>query len=322
MLVADGPSFVTHKFLTVKLLISVCKRVTESRLERKAVGHYFCSQPERVDTVARTLQLTFNHEGMWADVGHEIPSESILVPEVSSSLCKLVVPGSEGITIFEDEDHKIVELLFACSLLHLNTSHWLQAGWDMESILIHAGLPRSQNPLQRWKPYITCSLESSYVVRHDDNQDILSLGLLIIEMEAKQRVEPTENDKDWVSGELSRDSMLKRAMTDSKWGDKLSPGYKQIIEACLRFRELLGKFYDPVLTADMRRTAAIYKYILAPLHQVITQTPRFSRTSLCSYGLPDPPDSSLATNHRRSGQKYGSDLVLFDDSSSTWHSPE
>ncbi|OBT39280.1 hypothetical protein VE00_10597 [Pseudogymnoascus sp. WSF 3629] len=294
-------------------------KVIESRLERKVAGHYFCSQPESVDTVAKTLQLKFDHEGMWDDAEHEIPSESILVPGVTSSLCKLVVPGSEGILIFEDEDHKIVELLFACSLLHLN-SHWLQAGWDMESILIHAGVPGSQNPLQRWKPYITCSLGSSSVVQHDDNQDILSLGLLIMEMEAKQRVEPTENDKDWVSGELSRDSMLKRALTDSKWGDKLGPGYKQIIEACLRFRELLEKFYDPVLTTDMKRTAAIYKYILAPLHRVITQTPRFSRTSLCSYGFPDPPDSSSATNYRHSGQKYGSDLVLFDDS--TWHSDE
>jgi hypothetical protein len=307
----------------------VCKRSINSQVERNNAGHDFCSQPKRVEAIARNLQLVFDLEGIWEDAGHKILSESNPVPDASLSLCALVVPGFAGPPIlqfedceFESEDHKIVELLLACSLLHLNTSDWLQAGWDMESILIYVGLPRAQDPLKRWKPYITCSVESSSspIIQRDDNQDILSFGLLMMQMEAKLKIEPTENDNNWETGQPSRDSMLKRTLTDSNWRGKVEDGYKQIATACLHFRELLEKFYDPVLTADMKRTAAMYKYILAPLHKLVTQ--RFSSTSLCSYGFPDPSERSSSGYLRRSGQRYDSELVLFDDSSSTWHSPE
>jgi hypothetical protein len=304
------------------------KRAVKSELARGSVGYDICALSESDEAVPRNLQLAFDLEGVWDDAGHESPS-AIPLPGASSSLCKLVISGPAGHPTlqyegceFEPEDCKMVELLLSCSLLHLNTSDWLQADWDMESIHIYPALPRAQDPLKRWNPYITCSLESpsSPFVRRDEHQDILSFGLLIMQMEAKLKIEPTENDNDWETGEPSRDSMLKRVLTDSSWRGKVEDGYKQIVMACLHFRELLEKFYHPRLTADMKRTAAIYKYILAPMHNLVTQ--KFGSTSLYSYGFPPPPEISSARHICRSDQAHTSEMVLFDDSSTTWHSPQ
>jgi len=250
------------------------------------------------------------------------PSESDVDPDQSLTLGTLVIPRGNGPLDwmvgdceFEAEDHKIVELLLACSLFHLNSSRWLRNDWDMDSVMVFA-TPGAQNLLNRWRPYIECSLESVPQNRGDDNDDILSLGLLIMEMEAKRRALPTEEEKDWVTGLPSKDSLLKRVLTE--WKRKLDDGYQQIGSACLRFRELAQKFYHPALPEDMKRTAAIYKYILVPLYRLITQS--YRSTSQLFYPFPRPPQSSPASYLGLANQNWDSQLVLFDDSS--WHNPE
>lgn len=268
---------------------------------------------------------------MWDDTGPEIPAGVMPVPSESPSLWEMVVLGLGGSPMpkfescgFDSEDRKIVELILACSLLHLNTSHWLQAAWEMDNILIYAGQPNAEDPLKRWRPFIACSLESSShpTVDHEDIQDVLSFGLLIMEMEARLKVLPTDDDKDWETGLPSKDSMLKRVLADSKWRGEVEDGYKRIAKACLEFRDRVDKFYDPVLPEDMKRTAALYRYILAPLHELVTQ--RFNSASLCSNGFPSPSESSSSPFSRGLIQSCGSRLVLFDDfgSGSAWHNPE
>ena len=136
-------------------------------------------------------------------------------------------------------------------------------------------------------------------------------------MEVKEKAKPTENDTDWDTRVPSQSSILHRVLTKD-WKKKLDDGYKQIGMACLQFRELAEKFYDPALRGDMKRTAAIYKYILAPLYQLILQ--RYNSASLHSKAFPDPFKNPSAPYSRWSGPGRGSGLVLFDDSS--WHDPQ
>jgi hypothetical protein len=290
------------------------------------VGHDFCSHLQQAGAVSRNIQIAFDDEGMWDDAGHGVPTESVFDPDARSTLGELLVPRSGGLSIstfeaceFEPEDHMIVEVLLACSLFHLNTSHWLRGGWDVDNILMLAS-PRAQNPLKRWRPHITCSLELPPGSRGDDSDYILSFGLLIMEMEAKRKASPTDEDKDWLTGLPSKDSMLKRVLKD--WKRKLEDDYQKIGTACLLFRELAEKFYHPALEEDMKRTAAIYRYILVPLYQLITR--RYRSASLLFNDFPRPPESSSAPYLRPSQPRWGSPLILFDDSKSdsNWHNPE
>jgi hypothetical protein len=279
-----------------------------------------------VSAVSRNIQIAFDDKGIWDDEGHRVAIESIFNPDAPTTLGELLLPRSGGLPIstfetceFEPEDHMIVELVLACSLFHLNTSHWLRSGWDMDNILILA-TPKAQNPLKRWRPHISCSLESSPSFQGNDNDHILSFGLLIMEMEAKRKALPTDEDKDWLTGLPSKDSMLKRVLKD--WKRKLEDDYQKIGTACLLFRELAEKFYHPALADDMKRTAVIYRYILVPLYQLITR--RYRSASLLFNGFPRLPESSSAPYLRPSQSRWGSPLILFDDSKwdSNWHNPE
>lgn len=300
-------------------------RALKRPTECNNLGHVLCFHPEQGSAVLRNIKIAFDSGDMWDDAGHGVPVESIFVPDTLPTLRDLVLPRSDSLPAstfeaceFEPEDQKIVELLLACSLFHLNANNWLRGGWDMDNVLILA-TPRAQDPLKRWRPHIACSLESSLEFRVDDNNDILSFGLLMMEIEAKRKVKPEDEDKDWVTGLPSKDSMLKRALAD--WKRRLEDGYQQIGRACLRFRELAERIYHPALTEDMKRTAAIYRYILVPLYQLIAQ--RYCSASLLFKGFPRPPESSLAPYHRPSQPSWGSQLILFDDlkSDSAWHDP-
>jgi hypothetical protein len=305
--------------------------MTTPPLNRTISRHIFCSQRELLNSSSSNIHLAFDHEGMWLDTGPEKSVGTMSVPAAAPSLWELLARGSSDSPMhevdnsgFDPEDRKIVELLLACSLLHLNTSHWLQLGWNTDNILIYPMEPNAQNPLKRWRPFISCALDSSSSATDEpeDIRDVLSFGLLIMEMEAKLKVSPTDAPKDWDTGLISTDSMLNWALTDSKWKGKVEDGYKRIAKACLDFRERVDKFYDPDLPKDMKRTAALYRYIIAPLHELITQ--RFSSASLCSQDFPDPSKSASSLYGRGLSHSCGSGLVLFDDfgSSSAWHNPE
>lgn len=204
-----------------------------------------------------------------------------------------------------EEDQKIVEFLIACSLLNVNASVWLRSDLNIKNIFVlpTPGLDR------RWKPHVACSLEP--VDPKDEDYDvILSFGLLLMEIEAKRFARPKAVDKDWETDLYSKDSMLKRILQE--WSREVGDGYIQVATACLRFRELSARFYDPTLTQNMKETAAIYRYILAPLYRIITQ--QHSKISALFRSFPSPLQSSSATQSRLRRQATSSSRWhLFDD---------
>ncbi|RDW74910.1 hypothetical protein BP6252_06052 [Coleophoma cylindrospora] len=304
--------------------LTSCRRTLHRPTVCNYISHDVFLEAEPADSPAKRIQIAFDNDSMWEDVNDGGLIEPHVAPELPLSLRKLVFPGRDAPPPawmtedceFEAEDHRIIEVILACSLFHLNASHWIRTGWDMDNILI-SPTPGAQNPLNRWKPYTACPLELSPLSPSNSNDDILSFGLLIMEMEAKKPL-PTDTATDWVTGLPSKDSLLQKVLID--WKRKLEDGYQQIGTACLRFRELVQKFYHPALPDEMKRTAAIYKYILIPLHRLVTQ--RHCSTSQLFCSFPTPYDSATAPSLRSMNQTWNSNskLVLFDGDSRS-HDP-
>ncbi|KAK1243094.1 hypothetical protein MKX07_003722 [Trichoderma sp. CBMAI-0711] len=166
--------------------------------------------------VSKMLHLAFDNGGIWQDKVQEA-IDQVEVPESLPTLEELMIPkrtavdDAAGTGEFEPVDEEIVELLLASSLFHLNASHWLRGGLDMDRVLIF-GTPNNSDLLKRWRPYVACSFRDTSEMEDAEDEDILSFGLLIMEMEAKRRLKPRDTDIDWITGLPSKDSMLKRAL--------------------------------------------------------------------------------------------------------------
>ncbi len=279
-----------------------------------------CLRPQLEIKPATMLRLAFDSASIWEEVSAQgTESPAIHAVEVTKSVPTFLkdlvlaqaspVPGGWE---FEPEDQKIVELVLASSLLHLNTTHWLRDSLHIDRIAILWCPPaQDPDPFAQWHPYITCSLEGSPGQGVDeDDDDVLSFGILVMEMEAGRRLVPTSEDMDWETGRPSKDSMLKQALVS--WRKRLEDGYQQIGNACLNFRELVDTFYHPDLDMEMKRTAAIYKYILTPLYNIMAQ--RYRETSLLFKGFPQSTKIARASClSQQQKQKRPAPLTLFDD---------
>ncbi|KAK8116357.1 hypothetical protein PG984_012859 [Apiospora sp. TS-2023a] len=243
---------------------SGCNRIT----------HGFDAQSQLKRAESETIHIAFNSEDMWYDEDHTLDTVHDTDLVSFHTIHDLLRPVSNHdndddddsnsepeVQKFVEEDQKIVELLVASSLLKLNASAWLGVELSINNVFL---VPTSALHL-RWKPHVTCSLESADC-KEDTHDAILSFGLFLMEMEKKQAVRPKAADKDWETGRFSKDSMLKRIIKE--WSRSVGDGYRDVAMACLRFRELSARFHDGGLSRDMYEIAAFYKYILAPLHRI------------------------------------------------------
>ncbi|KAF2106155.1 hypothetical protein BDV96DRAFT_339008 [Lophiotrema nucula] len=217
--------------------------------------------------------------------------------------------SGEAVTYFEDGDRRIVQLLIAFSLVNLDKSNWIKEGLSVKDVSLRAS--ETSSTLKRWMPYLSCSLPSLNA-EQDENMAVLSFGLLLMEMEAKEIADPKEEDQEWGSNKTSKDSMLKRIL--GEW-TKVDDEYKNIAAACLYFRELSEKFYDPSLLPEHFRTAAMYRYVVAPLYRLVTS--RVNAASQLFGKFPEPMMRRQAPLSRISRPTSGSRLQLLFDGDET-----
>ncbi|KFA48129.1 hypothetical protein S40293_10226 [Stachybotrys chartarum IBT 40293] len=263
---------------------------------------------------SESITITFDGEEVWDDEVHGLLAADDQVTDSTRTLLEVLRPKPANdeddsdpeldVQEFVEEDQKVVELLVASSLLNLNTSAWMRADMNIKTILLEHSPSRGR----RWKPLVTCHLQST---AFDGNvhDAILSFGLLLMEMERKKTAKPKDTDMDWETGLPSKDSILKRIIEE--WSRSVSDGYRHVATACLQFRELSAMLYDPALDPKMKQTAAIYKYILAPLHRLITQQhSKISRMFNEFPGALQSPEASRSSSLRLPIRSPG--LVLFD----------
>ncbi|KAI2615063.1 hypothetical protein GGR54DRAFT_632365 [Hypoxylon sp. NC1633] len=279
--------------------------------QRNRTEQIVCVQ-QRDQAAPRHTLIAFDEEGMWNDKIQDGEPYNPSISDRDLTLHELIFPthqdaNPEALKL-KAQEKKTLEFLVACSLLNLDTSHWVRLGLDIDRISVR--LAREASNLLRWKPHITSSLQT-VDGEDDENAAVLSFGLLIMEIEANRVAKPKEEDKDWDRDGFSRDSILKRIL--GEWADDVEDNYKNIATACLLFRQLSERFYDPLLTQDTKRTGAIYKYILAPLFRLVTG--RFHKIRDLFPGIPESTYSRLPSSDHNLGHPTStSDMIIFDGS--------
>lgn len=318
MLIADCQRAAISSFnRAYKSVTNHCNRADRQwPKSRSDVAHdLLCAHLQLTTAASKNIRIAFDSEDIWEDNAHDLLAVHDQDAESVCTLRDLLLPkmrrddedadeSEPDMEEFVEEDRKIVELLVASSLLNLNGSGWLRTDMNIESILLES----SPSLSWRWKPLVACSLKA-IGVRDEVHDAILSFGLLLMEMEGKKPARPKAVDTDWETGLPSKDSMLKRIIEE--WNRSVGDGYRHIATACLLFRELSERLYDPGVTEEMGQIAAIYKYILAPLHKLITQ--QHSKISFMFTNFPSSLQSTLVTKSSPPGQAASSPgLVLFD----------
>ncbi|CAM1505661.1 Fc.00g112980.m01.CDS01 [Cosmosporella sp. VM-42] len=282
----------------------------------RSLMHGLCSHLGQAISGQEQVFISFSEGGddIWEDVDSVAPPSWLTPIESAPSLGELLKTGGledlpdDQSAEFEPEDSKIVEAILACALFYLHDSYWVQQGWNLDHILVGV-LPESSELPSRWIPQVPCTLEVSSGVGGNAEGEILSFGILMMEMEAKRRVKLSPDDIDYETGTYSKDLVLERILAE--WKRKLGKGYLQVGRACLNFRQLAEKIYHPDLTGEQKCLAAIYKHILSPLLSLLTKD--YSDASHLFVGLPHS-DISPQVQPSTAGQVADtSGLALFDD---------
>ncbi|KAF4440432.1 extracellular serine protease [Fusarium austroafricanum] len=274
--------------------------------------HIVCSH-HRDHAAPGIICLGFDQNGFWDDNESQDSEAYTTVfraqnPTLQDLILRSRYEGSLETLELKKQDKQILELVFACSLLNLDTSHWIRAGLDIDKISVHVA--ETSDLLARWKPYITCPLQREDE-EEDENTAVLSFGLLLMEMEANKTAKTAETDKNWDESGFSRDSKLRRIL--GEWAADVDDGYKDIATACLLFRQLSEQFYDPGLEHKMKRTGAMYKYILAPLSRLVI--PKFRQFRELFTSIPKSAQNrSVTGNHNPVQPTSTTTLTLFDGS--------
>lgn len=288
-----------------------------NQIGTKCREHLACANLKRL-TTSQQMHIAFNQDAIWDDENHDTEASHLSESVTDPTLHELLLPrchnSNSDVAEFEQRDRRVVELLIAYSLLNLDNSRWVKLGLTVDTVSLR--VTETLNSLERWKPHVSCSL-ASLDGKDDENVAVLSFGLLLMEMEAKRLAEPKEEDAEWGSDRPSRDSMLKRVLEE--WTGYVEDGYKDIATACLLFRQLSEKFYDPSLTQEKRRAAAMYRYILAPLYRLVTSG--FRAASELFGELPRSAPSPSIPAPRTGQLASSSGLELFDGKEMTTPDP-
>ncbi|KAH8878944.1 subtilisin-like protein [Thozetella sp. PMI_491] len=225
---------------------------------------------------AQEVKIAFNEGKLWQDKSTVTSLDRALSLDDTPTLDALLSStAADGKMLFDNQDEKVLQVALAYSLLHLYKSRWLRQALARERINL-AGAKHALGMPSRWEPYVSCTLQiddEDTELEKDDQDTIISFGILLLEMEARQRAVPSEADFAWGADYPSQDLILDRILAE--WGRTVDDGYRSVARACLHLQDLAEGLYHPDLSEDMRKTAAIHKYILSPLLDILKE--RFSR---------------------------------------------
>ncbi|KAI9146885.1 Thermostable alkaline protease [Paramyrothecium foliicola] len=181
---------------------------------------------------------------------------------------------------------KLLGVLLAASLLQLYDSPWIQQQWHRDTVLIPSDprdLARDMKRLQQWHPRILCTL-SGHVVRKIQGEDIAAFGVLLMELEADEAADWTDEDTEWPSDVKSNRVRLARLLRE--WETVVSDEYRQIGRNCLDFENLSESFEHSRLGPEMKHLAILYKCILDPLFRCLVKD--FGKAAQLFQGIPGP----------------------------------
>jgi hypothetical protein len=262
------------------------------------------------------LALFFDDQGLWLDAVNPPNTGSLQSGLKEERLSELATSMKLSRDFdFYPRDKKFVELQLAFSLFYLHSNQLLRGPWDLDKIDIQ-GSASSSHSYDHWRPLLSCHLNQVQDEHDGDDDKIVSFGLLMAEIGAGDRLTAIPADNDWETGLPSKRLMLRRAL--DKWERVLEDAYKSIGNACLQLAEFSEGLYNAELSMNQKRTAAIYRHILAPLYVHVRNN--FQDVSRLFQGFPRQERQALRQANAN-GQGVPVKVKLFDGSKRTYHDP-
>ena len=160
---------------------------------------------------------------------------------------------------------KLTLFLLAASIFQLSNTPWIEQHLGAEYILVPS--PPDNKRLRQWCPRFLCTLVSNKNPRLQ-SENIVALGILILELETQRKANWADDDKEWPSMEKSNRVRLARILRH--WSDDVRDEYRTVATACFYFDSLLENLDHPEIICEKRGLAVIYKCILEPLFLHIT----------------------------------------------------
>lgn len=238
----------------------------------------------------KKLQLTFESHGLWQPENKEEPSATGMESRKHSSLQQLL--GLPQFKFSKASKRRLLVNLARALLLLFDTSWWTGRN-IVEKLLIEHDQKSMEYPRQQ-TPYIhrqfNClpgSDKADEPVYGNYHPIFLEYALLLLQFETGKKPEPTEDDLDLFTGEISPYLMLTRLLDEAR--EEVSIKCCRIGEACLEFDSHLRRFavQRPDFTDSMKIRAVIYRQLFKPVLEVIKDDFPVEADGL---DLPDWPD--------------------------------
>ncbi|KAF3926614.1 M-protease [Arthrobotrys entomopaga] len=163
---------------------------------------------------------------------------------------------------FYRKHRELLSYLLAFTLFQLYGSPWIHTNFSQDTVFLY---PTSGH-LYQWKPHIHCALaptEGSSSI----SDYMAAFGVLVMELEANEQAEWTDDDIDWETGTKSNQVRLARILKE--WKEKVPDDCRLVSQACHDFEVLVEELDHPKISSHLKCLAIVYKCILEPLLQLL-----------------------------------------------------
>jgi hypothetical protein len=228
--------------------------------------------------------VAFNNTAMWEQQNATNPEPESLIRIDPYRLKTLLGPASPdpNLPYFSLKHRKLLSYLLAFALFQLYGSPWMRTHFCHDTIFLCPPSNRGSR-LYQWKPHVHCALlPMENVVNLSDY--MAALGVLVMELEANESAEWTEDDIDWEIGVRSNQVRLGRILKE--WKEKVRDDYRLVSGACHNFGSLVETFDHPDVGPHLKYLAIVYKCILEPLFQILNKD--FGSDPHLFHGIPGP----------------------------------
>lgn len=274
-----------------------------------------CAHLASVEPRSQIKRSCFSETTIWEDYTADFEPYDLPIEHMPSMPLDCLLRGlipqpksnpKQRIRRLDRVSRKVVGLLLACSLFKLCGSPWIQHGFERESIYLFPH-PSPNSSLHDWCPHISCNL-GLHLSPRSLPEDVASLGVLILELEANLTAGWTDDDEDYETETKSNRARLSRILKE--WKGDVTSFYHGIGLACFSFESIVENFEHPDIDKELNKFTILYKCIVNPLFQKLVSD--FPVTSNLFEGT-----SGLSIPARQQKVSTSSLIVLYDDSESS-----
>ena len=275
----------------------VRRSIDDEQLATPFLPAQFCEPTTVPKCQPEIKHIVFNETAMWEQ--HNTPNPEPEPSTPNNSLKTLL-----GSQYFSPKNRELLSYLLASALFRLYGSPWIRKRLGDDTVFLY---PRDRGSrFHQWRPHVHCALASTENGRNDQNnrEYMAAFGVLVMELQAGESAEWTDDDLDWDTNTKSNQVRLGRILQE--WKEMVPDGYRHVSRACHEFERLIGSFPDNNVACHLKSLAIVYKCILEPLFHILERN--FGGDAQLFKGIP-----SLREGLSPSKAAEQKSFELFDD---------